>query len=136
MLSLSDDAFEVIVAEDNAAAIKWEEAGKEFYLNGNMYDVAKIKMVNGKTHLYCFNDKNEAEILVKKNNSLNNLPDNTAAEKKHSKWTGKIPLSDFNNSSNIILTYSVAELTTIKYLPTQLILPNGNGKVLAPPPRV
>lgn len=54
--------------------IYWEEKGKEFSLNGEMYDVVKAKTVNGKTMLYCINDKKEKALidnynLITKNNS-------------------------------------------------------------------
>jgi hypothetical protein len=55
--TISDDQFEQINADDNLKNIVWEEEGKEFFLNGQMYDVAKKEIVNGKTILYCLNDK-------------------------------------------------------------------------------
>ena len=54
--------------------IYWEEDGKEFLLNGQMYDVVKTKIVNGREVLYCINDKKEKALidnynLITKNNS-------------------------------------------------------------------
>lgn len=66
MTGVPDRFCEVI--EDNAA-IRWEEAGEEFSMNGDWYDVVAIKRIHGKTYFYCLNDRKEAQ-LVKKFASL------------------------------------------------------------------
>jgi hypothetical protein len=50
-------------AIEQTAGIHWEEEGKELYFNGDLYDVVKTKKENGKTILYCFNDKKEGQLL-------------------------------------------------------------------------
>ena len=60
---LPETSFKVIIAE-NHTNLQWQDDdGKEFTLNGEMYDVAKIKKKNGKTELYCLLDKKEKELL-------------------------------------------------------------------------
>ena len=60
---LPETSFKVIIAE-NHTNLQWQDDdGKEFVLNGEMYDVAKIKKKNGKTELYCLLDKKEKELL-------------------------------------------------------------------------
>lgn len=59
--------------------IRWEEKGKEFSMNGEMFDVVRIKNVNGKTILYCLNDTQEQEIINKYNNHTKN---NSSSGKK------------------------------------------------------
>ena len=59
--ALNDKEFELIDA--GTSGIVWEEDGKEFYLHGQLYDVAKIKTTEGKTILYCINDKNEEQLM-------------------------------------------------------------------------
>ncbi len=71
---LKDKEFQVISLTDNHKKIYWEEEGNEFLFNGEMYDVVKTKLVNGKVILYCINDKKEKELvdnynLVTKQNS-------------------------------------------------------------------
>jgi len=53
---------EQLVKIKNNPAIKWEEAGKEFYLNGTFYDVVNTKKINGETWYYCINDKMESQL--------------------------------------------------------------------------
>ena len=62
-LSVSATSFEVFISEEHGNNMQWKDDGKEFTLNGEMYDVAKVKKVNGKTVLYCVNDKKEKELL-------------------------------------------------------------------------
>lgn len=69
LASLPETVLDIIDAESNKAAIDWEEEGREFYLHGQMYDVAFTKIVNGRTLIYCLNDKRE-EKLVKDLNKL------------------------------------------------------------------
>jgi hypothetical protein len=60
---IPDSSLDVVIVEDWNNKLVWEEQGKEFSLNGEMYDVARIEIKDGKTHLYCINDKKEKEIL-------------------------------------------------------------------------
>ncbi len=64
LTSLSSTALERIDAIANKDLIKWEEPGKEFYLKGQLYDVARIVSEGGSRYLYCFNDKNEEQLLT------------------------------------------------------------------------
>jgi predicted transcriptional regulator len=52
-----------IVAEELGDKILWQEANKEFSIDGVLYDVARIKKSDGKTFLYCINDKQEKQLL-------------------------------------------------------------------------
>jgi hypothetical protein len=58
-----DSCFEAVVLSGNEKNISWEEKGKEFSYKGLMYDVAKTKTINGKTILFCVNDKMEDQLL-------------------------------------------------------------------------
>lgn len=89
LAQIPESSFEVIVAEDVADKMEWEEKGKEFYLDGEMYDVAKTKIKNGKTYLYCLNDKKEKQIL----NELSKAVDGNHNTKQQ-KNTLKSPLPD------------------------------------------
>ena len=60
---IPESSLEMIVAEQYDDKIVWEEKNKEFSINGVMYDVASIKKADGKTYLYCINDKKEKELL-------------------------------------------------------------------------
>ena len=49
---LQESELQVITLSDNKE-IFWEEKGEEFLFKGEMFDVVKTKMVNGKMMLYC-----------------------------------------------------------------------------------
>ena len=50
VLNIPDSSFELIIAEQNDS-FRWEEEGKEFYQDGQLYDVAKSVKKDGKTRL-------------------------------------------------------------------------------------
>jgi hypothetical protein len=72
LLSLiPESSLDVFVAEDLGNKIVWEEENKEFYIEGALYDVARIKKIDGKTFLYCINDKKEKLLLDDLANAVN-----------------------------------------------------------------
>jgi len=60
---IPESSLEVFVAEELGDKIVWEEENKEFSIEGILYDIARIKKTEGKTFLYCINDKNEKQLL-------------------------------------------------------------------------
>ena len=60
---IPESSLEVFVAEEFGDKIVWEEENKEFSIEGVLYDVARIKKSDGKTFLYCINDKQEKQLL-------------------------------------------------------------------------
>ena len=62
--NLPDSSLELIVENQNNT-FRWEEEGKEFYQNGQMYDVVKSTVKDGRTILYCINDKKEEDLLAR-----------------------------------------------------------------------
>ena len=64
MLTLiPESSLEVFVEEELGDKIIWKEENKEFSIEGVLYDVARIKKTEGKTFLYCINDKKEKQLL-------------------------------------------------------------------------
>jgi hypothetical protein len=99
---------------DNEKSIKWEEEGKEFRLNGEMYDVVKVKYESGKEYLLCLSDKKEARVLesIEKVVKANN--ETAAGSGKHAgakvimpEWTWESPdnLNQYNPLSYIKKEY-------------------------------
>ena len=68
---IPDSSLELIIAEEFGEKIEWEEKNKEFLLNEELYDVARIEIKDGKTHLYCINDKKEKQLLDNLVNAVN-----------------------------------------------------------------
>ena len=65
-----ESSMSIFDAAANKNAIIWEEEGKEFLLNGKMYDIAKIKIIDGKTYLYCVSDNTEDQVLQNRSNAV------------------------------------------------------------------
>lgn len=59
---LSVFQFEYKDGEVLASNFEWEEAGKEFKYNNNMYDVVKMEEHNQKMVVYCYNDSGENKL--------------------------------------------------------------------------
>jgi hypothetical protein len=60
---IPESSLQVIIAEQVVDKIVWEEKNKEFSLDGILYDVSRIEKKEGKTFLYCINDKKEKQLL-------------------------------------------------------------------------
>ena len=73
---IPESSLEVIVAEQVADKIEWEEKNKEFSLEGVLYDVTRIEKKEGKTFLYCINDKKEKQLLDDLVKAVNKNHDN------------------------------------------------------------
>ena len=73
---IPESSLEVIIAEEVADKIEWEEKNKEFSLEGILYDVARIEKKEGKTFLYCINDKKEKQLLDNLVKAVNKNHDN------------------------------------------------------------
>ena len=58
-----DEALDVFEKKIIDPHITWKKKGKEFILNGDMYDVVRIKEIKGKTFIYCIKDTVEKKLL-------------------------------------------------------------------------
>lgn len=109
--------------------IEWEEENREFYLNGQMYDVAYIKIVNGKKIIYCLNDKREDEFLQSLNKIVQSENNKSRSDKNH---VIKFHLPDF-----IVQDHYVQAGISIKpyALPAyKIIIPDNITEINTPPP--
>jgi hypothetical protein len=132
MAGMPESSLQVIDGGVNKKNIEWKEEDKEFCMDGQLYDVAKIKNVNGKTLIYCLNDKKETQLLQDLSNIIKEGIDQNAGNKDN-KHTIKFQLTD----------YLITEKTIFvnKYLPQKHIgfkdhLLSIITEVNTPPPRV
>lgn len=128
---LKDEELKIISLSDDQQKIYWEEDGKEFYLNGELYDVLKRKIVNGKVILYCINDKKEKALI-----------DNYNLITKHNSSSDKKGKNSFDNPINLFVFQS--EKITNVYLSTTpnnfasftLNFPQRFIEIISPPPKI
>jgi hypothetical protein len=133
---LPENLLTKIALDNNTTAIEWEEEGKEFKLNGQMYDVVHTTYENGKTYLHCFGDKNEDEVLAKFQSVIKNTLDNSTEKSNHTvkmimpEWLFEVQEMVINNQTSIIpsqkyMSYSSRLCNTdvqITYSPPDLII--------------
>ena len=91
LAGLPESSLEVIAGDQKN--IIWEEEGKEFSLNGLLYDVVKTRIMDGKIFIYCVNDAKEEELL--RDLARAAAAGNAASKQKGSKHVVKLPLNDF-----------------------------------------
>jgi hypothetical protein len=128
---LPESSLEIIDANFYKNDIEWEEEGKEFYLHGQMYDVAFIKVINEKKLIYCLNDSKEEELL-KRIASVVNSGNEQNSSNKDGHHTIKFQLSDF-----IILAQQVTvirEPVPVKYIDHTVALITNIAEIFTPPP--
>jgi len=125
LAGMPEPSLELIIEEDNINKLEWEEKGKEFYLNGEMYDVAKIKHRNGKTYLYCLNDKKEKELLAAYSKSIRD---------KSNKQTIKNQLSVYIVQKTEMGSLSF-NISALNFSDFAISLNYSDKEIASPPPR-
>jgi hypothetical protein len=129
---LPESALEIIDGTAYKNDIEWEEEDREFYLHGQMYDVAFIKIVNGKKLIYCLNDSNEEDLLKRLAKAVDSRNEQNSSG-KNDHHIIKFQVSDF-----IILTLNtlttINEPESIKYIDHQVALITNVTEISTPPP--
>ncbi len=127
---LKENELQVISLTVNQQNIFWEEEGKEFLFNGGLYDVVKIKKVNGEVILYCINDKTE-KALIEKYGDIT----------KHNSSPDKKAKLNLDNSINLFIYQNEVATTDFPLLisnnfsPFNLSLPCNITDKISPPPK-
>ena len=132
--TVAESELQVIDADLNQKNITWEEEGKEFSIDGQMYDVAKIKKENGRTLIYCLNDTKEEQLLEKYAKAVRAATDQNSG-KNNGDHALKFQLTDclvFNEN----LLNSIPETTPQKYFAFNDKEISSYKEIIAPPPRI
>lgn len=127
---LPESSFEVIIAEENKT-LAWKDNGREFSLNGEMYDVAKIKIENGKTVIYCINDTKETTLLANFIKAMKN----DASNSKSGKSSLKLQFADYTINALDINTAAAGIYSSGKFSIFNSTLYLISQETDAPPPR-
>lgn len=131
LASLPDGQLEIIIEENYRNRLYWKEYGKEFQLNGEMYDVIRTKEVDGRVLLYCLRDHEEKKVL-----------DNLAKYVRHanhknnnsSKSFAKITTADYEASRNELLP-GVSCFLKLDYASFSATIISPYREILVPPPK-
>ena len=134
MAALPESSLEIIDADINTNNIEWEEEGKEFYLHGEMYDVARVKKINGKTLIYCLNDKKEEQVLQDLAKAVQSGSDQNA-NGKPGQHLVKFHLADLNILSTEKISVAVNQPARQKHFGYTVAIVSNNKEVNTPPPK-
>jgi hypothetical protein len=125
--TLKDSEMEVVSLSGNQDNISWEETGKEFSLNGKMYDLVKKITREGNVLLYCINDGKEKQLIDRYNEITKQ---NSAPGKKNiSAESITLFVETYSNNKPVIL---FAESTFSSYISR---LESASLEKICPPPQ-
>jgi len=113
--------------------LDWEEAGKEFYLGHQFYDVVKTEMIQGVVWYYCINDKMQTNLYHDFAKSFNTNEANTP-NSKESKHTLKFPTTYFLVQTFIVNSIK-ASFLQIPHFVFQEKLSSNFQSIVTPPPQ-
>ncbi|MEI7594192.1 MAG: hypothetical protein WCK02_00475 [Bacteroidota bacterium] len=119
-------------SEKQFKQLDWEKPDKEFKLNGNMYDVIKKKITNGKIQLACIHDTQE-EALIESYLDANNHQLNPNKNKTKNIKNISSRISPFLITEKIIIQKSIANTFKCKVIHNQLYV-NVFLTINSPPP--
>ena len=128
---LPESSLEIIDANANRNDIEWEEKNKEFYLHGQMYDVAFIKVINGEKLIYCLNDSKEKDLLKSLANAVKSVNEQSNS-RKDGQHVIKFQLSDYLMLDQQLITISA--LVPAKYVDYSSPLTTNITELFTPPP--
>ena len=130
---IPDESLTAVDLNSDGRDIQWKEEGKEFYLHGQLYDVAKNKNVNGKTFILCFNDRDEGRLLQEFNKaSASGTDQNT--DGKNSKQTIKLQFTDLMVAAK--KTAPADQELSHNYFSFNDNIVSGTTEIKSPPPKV
>lgn len=134
--NLPESELEIIIAEEWPRQIHWEEEGEEFQLNGEMYDVARIELKDGKHILHCINDKKEKKLL---DHFIRTIRDNHDDARKQGRSSGKgmvkCQLTDFEQPLTEIFS-GISTFSRPQYACIATPLTSSVQEIKGPPPKV
>lgn len=132
LAKIPESSLQVIIAEEHSTKIVWEEKNKEFSIDGVMYDVASIKKTDGKTYLYCINDKKEKELLDNLVKAVRSANDNNS--NRQSGNSIKIQFPDLIADKNETEPSALVSINP-QYISFNVDLVTSVKEVSSPPPK-
>jgi hypothetical protein len=132
MAGIPDELLTKVDVNADGNDIQWKDEGKEFYLHGQLYDVANTKNLNGKTLVYCFNDRDEWKLLQQFSKAVRSGDDQNA-DGKNSKQTIKFQLTDLMVAAKKTLSFDREPASDYFSFNDKIVA--GATEVKSPPPR-
>ena len=107
--------FNVLNGKDLPENATWVKPEKEFRLNGNMYDIVRRENNNGRSVLYCINDKQEKALFANLDEHIEKHIATHSKNKNSKTKTEKkaIDLYDLPTKSGVIITYKLIKYPAV-----------------------
>jgi hypothetical protein len=99
-------------SQEELNAAEWEKPGKEFWLNGNLYDIVKTEKHNEIIYYWCINDDQEKELFA----TLDNLVGKRMNKENEQLVKKNAAFEWFCNDLQIILKRNLQDDNIIKNL--------------------
>lgn len=128
LASIPGSALEKITETND---LVWEEKGKEFHLNDEMYDVVRTTTENGKTVYHCINDKKEKRLLDRLVKLVKANDDSRRG--RSGKMTVKFQLCDYEMPGTVIIQPVFEDHPQYTGYISRLVCTE--REILSPPPR-
>ena len=129
--ALPESSLQIFAADNEK--IVWEENEKEFSIDGEMYDIAKIKIVENKKYFYCLSDTKETALINEFVKTVQKKTDNK--QEKDSKDHFKFQTLSFQPFEETVAKHFFKSNKTIfpifKQNPISVVF-----SVIGPPPKV
>lgn len=132
LATLPESSLQIIDANTHKEDIEWQEEDKAFYLHGQMYDVACIKVINGKQLIYCLNDGKKEDLMQE----LANLVDygnKQSSSNKYAHHIIKFHLSYYTIPAQHAVI-AMNEWVLVPNIDRIVTLVNNVTEILTPPP--
>ncbi len=85
---LNETVHRITISDDNKTQVHWERADKEFWFEGNLYDIIRSEIKEGATIYYYLSDVKETNLTLKYAETLKkqvNVP-NTEGSPSTNEW--------------------------------------------------
>lgn len=122
-----------INASRNAEKMHWHQEGKEFQLNGKMYDIVHVETQNGETIYHCVDDVDEARLFAHLDDLVNENMDHDQSTRgktarnllKHFSQVYIVPVLNVSTQTteNYQITYTPYLKNALGYKPEKLTPP-------------
>ena len=111
--------------------LTWKETGKEFFLDGELYDIVKTEIVGTKKFYYVLKDEAEKKLVTEFNHVLKSHQNNS----RQSRLDLKIQLAVFTFPSEPSIDFSISP-EEIKYFVKDSDIISLPRNIIPNPPRI
>jgi len=120
-----------LVKIEESNQMTWKEDGKEFFLDGELFDIVKTEKVGAKTFYYVLNDKAEKDLVTEFNKILKSHQNNS----KNSRLDLKILLAVFTLQPEHHIDFAI-DANRIKYYIKDSGVISLPKNIIPDPPRI